>query len=479
MTVLHRDALEASPLADLHAIASELGIDGYRRLRKADLVERILGHQGDEDGAAVADRDDAVVVAERADEVDDDELATEVVDEAAADPDARPRRRRGTRGGRGRSGREESDRERGPSPRDDAERGRDRRSARDEADRDRGRSARDDADRDRGRSVRDDADRDRGRPARDERDDDGDADRSPRDEVVEGVVELLANGSGFVRLSPPEPSDGDVYISAAQVRRCELVSGDRVAGPVRRPRRSERYPSLVRVDTINGAPAEEVAEGTPYDELPCAFPSVRFELGSDDPTLKAIEWLTPIGRGSRVVITGGARAGKTEALRRLARELCAVEGLELSLVLTGVRPEEAAEWKVGPVEPAAGLTLAASGDAQGQALERAVETAQRIAARGGHAALLVDTLDAIAPATARKALAAARAIVDGGSLTIIATATQPVGGETTVIGLDAVRTAARNFPALDLATSGTLRPELLVGEAGADAIAAARGEAMG
>jgi transcription termination factor Rho len=123
------------------------------------------------------------------------------------------------------------------------------------------------------------------------------------------------------------------------------------------------------------------------------------------------------------------------------------------------------------------LTLAAGSDAQGQALERAVETAQRIAARGGHAVVLVDTLDGIAPGTARRALAAARAIVDGGSLTIIATATKALGGETTVIGLDATRTAARNFPALDLTTSGTLRPELLVGEAGADAIAAARAEA--
>jgi transcription termination factor Rho len=479
MTVLHRDALEASPLADLHAIASELSIDGYRRLRKADLVERILQQQGDggaaDDAVVVAVDDDATVVADGADEVDDDaavvadgadevddddDLTTDVVDEAAADPDARPRRRRGTRGGRGRSGREEGDRDR---------------------DRDRGRSPREgSSDRDRGPSPREEADRgrDRGRSTRDEadRDEDVDADRSRRDEVVEGVVELLSNGSGFVRLSPPEPSDGDVYISAAQVRRCELVSGDRVAGPVRRPRRSERYPSLVRVDTINGAPAEEVAEGTPYDELPCAFPSVRLELGSEDPTLKAIEWLTPIGRGSRVVITGAPRAGKTETLRRLAGALSGSEGIELSLVLTGVRPEEAAEWRVGPVEPVAALTLAASSDAQGQALERAVETAQRIAARGGHAVLLVDSLDAIAPATARKALAAARAIVDGGSLTIIATGTTAVGGETTVIGLDATRTAARNFPALDLAESGTLRPELLVGEAGADAIAAARAE---
>ena len=127
--------------------------------------------------------------------------------------------------------------------------------------------------------------------------------------------------------------------------------------------------------------------------------------------------------------------------------------------------------------PAAALTLAAGSDAQGQALERAIETAQRIAARGGHAVVLVDTLDAIAPAVARRALAAARAIVDGGSLTVIATVSSPLGGETTVIGLDARRTAARNFPALDLSASGTLRPELLVGDAGADAIAAACAEA--
>jgi transcription termination factor Rho len=406
MTVLHRDALEASPLADLHAIASELGIDGFRRLRKDDLIDRILEREaGDGDGGAEDDDDDRGV-------------AADIVDEAAEEAEARPRRRRGTRGGRGRS------------------------------------------------SGRDGGDRD---------DDEAPAER--REEVVEGVVELLGNGSGFVRLDPPEPSDDDVYISAAQVRRCELVSGDRVSGPVRKPRRSERYPSLVRVDTINGSPAEEVAEGTPYDELPCAFPSVRLELGSDDPTLKAIEWLTPIGRGSRVVITGGPLAGKTETLRRLAAALAGAEGLELSLVLVGVRPEEASEWKAGPIEPAAALTMAAGGDAQAQALERTVETAQRIAARGGHAVVLIDTLDGIAPGAARRALAAARAIVDGGSLTIIATATRPLGGETTVIGLDATRTAARNFPALDLTASGTLRPELLVGDAGADAIAAARAQA--
>src|SRR3954451_1649467 len=89
MSVLSRSALESSPLADLHTIASELGIDGFRRLRKADLIDRIVAHQGGDDDEAVA---------------------TEVVDEAGAEPGARPRRRRGGRG-RGRSGDAVSDEE--------------------------------------------------------------------------------------------------------------------------------------------------------------------------------------------------------------------------------------------------------------------------------------------------------------------------------------------------------------------------------
>jgi transcription termination factor Rho len=307
------------------------------------------------------------------------------------------------------------------------------------------------------------------------------ADAAParsEDRLAAGTVELLGNGSGFLRVNPPDPSDEDVYISAAQVRRCELVSGDRVSGPVRPPRRSERYPSLVRVDTINDTPADEVTEGTHYEDLPAAFPTERFSFGSEDPTLKAIEWLTPIGRGSRVTIVGGARAGKTEALRRVADALAGQDGINASLVLTAVRPEEISEWKLGTLQPVAALTFAASSDAQSQAVERAVETAKRIAARGEHAVVMIDTLDGVQPAAARKALAAARNIVDGGSLTVIATASAPLGGETTVIALDAALASTGRVPALDLVSSGALRPELLVGAAGAEAIAQARAAAL-
>jgi len=301
------------------------------------------------------------------------------------------------------------------------------------------------------------------------------------------VVELLGNGSAFLRVAGPEPSDDDVYISAAQVRRCELVSGDRVTGPVRTPRRSERYPSLVRIDTINGASADEVSEGAHYEDLPVAYPSERLALNAGDPTLDAIEWLTPLGRGSRAVIVGPARAGKTETLRRLLGALTATAatagvadagsgGPEITVVLAGARPEEIAEWREGPAVPVAALSFAASADAQGQAVERAIEAAKRIAGRGGDAVVLIDGLDGMHPPAARKTLAAARNLRDGGSLTVIATAARPFGGETTVIALDAGLTDS-GLPILDLAASGTLKPELLVGEDGAKAIAKARAEA--
>ena len=446
MPVISRSALESSSLADLHEIASELGLDGYRRLRKADLVAAIIERQGE------AEPD-----AEAVEAVDGD---APVDADADADADDKPVRR-SRRGGRGRS--RARDRDPGDADADEA--------SADEAEPQPRRSAR--AAR-AGRSS-DDGDRERGDRDRDR----GDRDRGPAEEkIASGVVELLANGSGFLRVTPPEASDDDVYISAAQVRRCELVSGDEVTGPVRAPRRSERYPSLIRVDTINGRAADEVAEGTKYDDLPCTYATERIALDSEDATIKAIEWLTPFGRGSRVVIVGGPRAGKTEALRRLARALTGREDLELSVVLAGVRPEEIAGWKTDTLQPIAELGLATVLDAQGQAIERAIETGRRVAARGGHAVLLIDTLEYVPAPLARRALAAARNIVDGGSLTVVATAREPLGGETTVIALDAALAASGRIPALDLPASGTIKPELLVGEKGAAAIAEARAAAM-
>ena len=425
MSIFDRSSLQTSSLADLHAIASELSIDGYRRLRKDQLIDAILDRQTGVERQAE----------------DEPEVSADELDQPA--DEGAPRRRRGRRGGR-RGGTESA-----PTP-ETASGG--------------------------SQTV------DEVRPTRAS----SDADAAPpeAEEQADGVVELLPGGSGFVRVNPPQPSDEDVYVSAAQVRRCELVSGDRISGPRRPPRRSERFASLVRVESVNGQPVSERAEGPRFEDLPAAFPSQRLQLGSDDLTIQAIDLLAPIGRGSRVTISGPPSAGKTETLRRLAANLVGQEDLQLWLVLTGIRPEEVPEWP-GILEPSAVATLGSSQEARSQAVEMVVEQVRRLVARGAHAVVLIDSLDAVHHHIAARALASARNVGAhgpdggvGGSLTVIATSAAPLGGETTLIALDPVLAGAGRFPALDVAGSWTMKPELLVGEEGAQAIRAARVEAL-
>jgi transcription termination factor Rho len=420
MSVFDQGSLQASPLADLHAIASELSIDGYRRLRREELIEAILRRQsGGEEPAAAEEAvsDEAPVQAASGEAASAEEAPAE--DGPAEDgPAETPARRRSRRGGRGRGGKTEAETATAEATEEALE-----------------------------------------APEAEQADKEAESER-PDQEVIEGVVELLPGGSGFVRVHPPDPSDEDVYVSSAQVRRCELVSGDRVSGPRRAPRRSERFASLVRVDTVNGRPATELADGVRFDDLPLAFPDQSLELPGLEPRLlEMLERVGPIGRGSRVTIVGPACAGKTELLRRLAREVAQVAGLKSWLVLTGVRPEEIPEWRAGTIEPSVALSFGSSGDAQGQALEGVVEQVRRLVARGADAVVLIDTLDGVAPPMAQKALSSARNIVDGGSLTVIATASAPIGGETTLIVLD--RTSADEIPAIDAAQSWTIRRERL------------------
>jgi transcription termination factor Rho len=375
-SVFDPSELKASPLADLHVIANELGLDGFRRLRKDELIEAILGARAQQ--TPLAEDQDRTPATER--------------------------------------------------------RGRRRTQAAGE------------------------------QPA---------ASAPQQERVAEGVVELLGNGSAFLRIAAGGPSDEDVYISAAQVRRCELISGDRVSGPVRTPRRSERYPSLVRVDAINGVSAETLERDGRYEDLSAVYPSEQLLFGSETPTLLAIERLTPIGLGSRALIVGGTGAGKTRTLMELAGALAAREDLQTTLVLVGVRPEEITDWRSGSLQPLVAASFAASADTQARAVARAIEPAKRLAVSGAHAVVLIDTLDALHPQAARKALAAARRLADGGSLTLIATATRSFGGESTVIALAGTGQA----PGLDLCGSATLMPELLVGEQRAREITVERAEA--
>lgn len=392
MSVFSRDALEGSPLADLHAIASELGIEGFRRMRKADLVKAIIIDQGGDPGPDP-----------EPEEVDDD------AGEEAAEKPARSRSRRSGSGG-----------SRGGS------------SSRSEAGRSGGRGG-----------------------SRSERGAGG------TETNVEGTIEVLGNGSAFVRVKPPGQSDDDVYVSAAQVRRCELKSGDKVSGPARPARRSERYPSLVRVVTINGGSADNVSVGTPFDKLDAAFPTKKIGFSSRGSTLKTIASNSPFGRGSRVSVVGPFASGRSTTLRMLAAELAAIEDIELSVVLAGVRPEERAEWVSAGIDPGAVETLTSSADSQAKAIDRAIDAARKLTAKGGHSAVVIDSLDDLDSHAARKVLGAARSVPGAGSLTVIAASREPVGGETTLIYLVPQDGGKIGDPAVDKARSKTLRSNLL------------------
>lgn len=394
MSVLARHELDQSPLADLHALAAELGIESFRGKRREALIDAILEAQGGEPETPTVGVGSAEPEGEA--EVAPGEGEAAAAGEFEADPDDED---------------------------DDS----------DEEDSD-----------DEDESVDED-----------EREEPAGRGRRPRreaaaeEEVRSGTLDVLPNGSGFMRVDPFVHSRDDVYVSPAQIRRCELRAGDELSGPVRPPRRSERYPSLVRVDTVNGSPAEPPEERPRFEELTPVFASERL------PVPERVS-ATPFGKGSRVAVGGPPGAGATTLLREIAESLSGAD-VEVTLLLAGVRPEEVTEWR----RAADGATVAGGGfdrpaEELAQVAAMAVERAKRAVERGRHAALIVDSLDALPPAVARKVFGAARASEEAGTLTVVAST--GLAGElqrvaTTRIVLEAGGKLA--------AQSGTLRPELL------------------
>ena len=233
------------------------------------------------------------------------------------------------------------------------------------------------------------------------------------EQAAAGVLDVLGNGSGFLRLDPAGQSRDDVYISPAQIRRCELRAGDEVSGPVRPPRRNERHPSLVRVETVNGAEAEPPEQRPWFGDLTPVFPSERLAA-------PAAFDAAPFGKGSRVAVAGPPGAGATTLLMEVVRTVAERHPeLSLQVVLAGVRPEEVGAWRAGG-QPVAGGSFERSPEAQAQAAELAVERAKRQVERGGHATVVVDALDALPASVRRRLFGAARATEEGGTLTIVA-----------------------------------------------------------
>ena len=345
MSVLKKKELEESPLADLHAIASELGLEGFRSKRKNDLIAAILEVSSPPEAAEEEEREPDEVPAEEALEAPPADL----------EPEA-----------------EEEEEDTSADTSEDTSEG----------------------------------------TSEDEPEEEEAAAPEPEGELAGGILDILANGSGFVRVDPAGQSRDDVYVSPAQIRRCELRSGDQVSGPVRPPRRNERHPSLIRVTTVNGGDAEPPEERPWFGDLTAVFPSARIDAPA------ALRKL-PFGRGSRVAVGGPPGAGASRLLHELALALSKDDDIEVQVVLAGVRPEEVGEWRATGLDVAGG-SFERSADAQTQAAELAIERAKRRVERGGHAAVIIDSLSSLPGSAQRRLFGAGRATAEGGTLTVLA-----------------------------------------------------------
>jgi transcription termination factor Rho len=349
-------------LAELHERAAAAGIEGYRLLRREELIARL--EDGGEDDEAGEDEDRG---------------------EDGGEPERPRRRRRGRRGGRGRGGRE---RERLAPEREDM-RGRERRRA-EEA---------------------------------------GDEAEPEETEEVSGILELTRQRHGFLRLGGLTSRDDDVYVSASQVRRCELRPGDEVSGPAREPRRGERHRALVHVDGVNGGEPQEAGR-VDFEELTPAPPARRIPLAPDAGILaRAVDLLAPLAFGQRILIRSTPRSGRTTFLRELGRAITGAGEARVIVLLIDERPEELPSWE--RALPDAELAEAPADLAPGEQVriaELALERARRIAEAGGDAVLLCDSLSRLAVAAegvaeVKRLFGSGRELAeeDAGSLTVIAT----------------------------------------------------------
>lgn len=254
-----------------------------------------------------------------------------------------------------------------------------------------------------------------------------------------GVLEVHGEGFGFLR-SPAAnflPGQDDIYVSQSQIRRFDLETGDTVIGIVRPPKEGERYTALLRVESVNGDPAG--AKAPKFDALTAIYPDERVPLRRD-PFLGPVDIVAPLGLGQRGLLIAPARTGRVEVQRRITDILTADEDLEVTVLLIAAAPEEIHEWRA---TSNAEIIATPFDEPQARHLQVAdivFERARRLVERGDDVVILVDSLtrliracmaelppsgrdlggvDAAALHRIRRYMGAARALEEGGSLTVI------------------------------------------------------------
>ncbi len=315
-----------------------------------------------------------------------------------------------------------------------------------------------------------------------------------------GILEIAEEGIGFLRSSRYLPGPEDVYVSQSQIRRFGLRTGDMVAGQVRPPKETEKYRSLLRVETINGMDPEAAKQRPRFERLTPIFPNKPFHLVTDPRNLtqRLVELVAPVGLGQRGLIVSPPKSGKTTVLKELANGISANHPeVHLIVLLIGERPEEVTDMDRAVDAEVISSTFDEPVEHQARVAEMALERAKRLVESGRDVAILMDSitrltraynlvvqpsgrtlsggLDPAALYPPKHFFGAARNIEEGGSLTIIATCLIDTGSRmddliyeefkgtgNMELHLNRKLQERRIFPAFDITRSGTRREELLL-----------------
>jgi transcription termination factor Rho len=322
--------------------------------------------------------------------------------------------------------------------------------------------------------------------------------------VGEGTLEIMPDKFGFLR--SPEQSylsgPDDIYISPTQIRRYGLKKGMVVRGFIRPPKENERYFAMLRIDEVNGKKPSEVSRITGFEDLTPLHPEERFilETSPDEIECRIIDLVAPVGKGQRALIVAPPRTGKTVLLQKMTRAINKnYPETKIIVLLVDERPEEVTDFKrnTSPAVEVVASTFDEQSGRHVQVAEMVIEKAKRMVEFGQDVVILLDSITRLARAynnemphsgkimsggidsgalqRPKKFFGAARAIENGGSLTIIGTALVDTGSKmdevifeefkgtgNSELHLDRKLVEKRIWPAIDVAASGTRREELLL-----------------
>ena len=322
-------------------------------------------------------------------------------------------------------------------------------------------------------------------------------------ETAEGILEVLADGYGFIRSANYLPGESDVYVSPSQIRRFRLKTGDIIGGNTRVKSATEKFGALLYVTRINGFTAAEAMKRRNFEDLTPIFPDERLKLeGQNSSTsMRIVDLLSPIGKGQRGMIVSPPKAGKTTLLKEIALSVLSNNPeMHLLILLIDERPEEVTDIKeaiVGKNVEVIYSTFDELPENHKRVSEMVIERAKRLVEHKKDVMILTDSITRLARAynlvvppsgrtlsggldpaalhMPKRFFGAARNMREGGSLTILATALVDTGSKmddviyeefkgtgNMELVLDRKLQEKRMFPAIDIAKSGTRREDLLL-----------------